>query len=261
MLPVTCYQYCVQRKYYNILNQKQIFKCVDAQFKLSIAFFQFLVYALIKNKFTFQKDKQNESLVSVAFIPFHISKDFTVKIEKGKFNIFNKNPITVEAMNTFKLNLDLIIGFAGRLGDLDLKIPELTLLNSPIFNAKLFEMPFTLLCNLNETSIQIPEDTLIFSCELANKADQIILNKVNKDILKQSQIQLTSYDNFEQLDNLANVVSKFMSCYAKIDHKPPVTQMSKDDTMYTASEGLVYLAYRANALWVKWLQKWPKVKK
>ena len=109
-------------------QSKANLKCMDAKFKLSIAFFQFLVYALNKNRFTFQKDKQNENSVSVAFIPFHISKDFTVKIEKGKFNIFNKNPITVEAMNTFKLNLDLIIGFSGQLNDLDLKIPDLTLL-------------------------------------------------------------------------------------------------------------------------------------
>ena len=118
--------------------------------------------------------------------------NFTVKIEKGKFNIFNKNPITVEAMNTFKLNLDLIIGFAGQLSDLDLKIPELTLFNSPIFNAKLFEMPFVLLGNLNETQIQIPEGKLILSCELLNQADQIILNKVKKDILKQTQIQMSN---------------------------------------------------------------------
>ena len=131
---------------------------------------RFLVYAINKNKFTFQKDKNSENLVSVAFIPFHISQDFTVKIEKGKFNIFNKQPITIEAMNTLKLNLELIIGFAGQLNDLDLKIPDLTLLNSPIFSSKLFEMPFTLLCNLTVISIQIPENTLIFSCKLANKA-------------------------------------------------------------------------------------------
>ena len=31
-------------------------KCVDAQFKLSILFFKFLIWTLNKNKFTFQKD-------------------------------------------------------------------------------------------------------------------------------------------------------------------------------------------------------------
>ena len=59
-------------------TQKANLKCMDAKFKLSIAFFQFLVYALNKNRFTFQKDKQNENSVTVAFIPFHISKDFTI---------------------------------------------------------------------------------------------------------------------------------------------------------------------------------------
>ena len=196
-------------------------KCRDAKVKLSIEFFQFLVNALSKNRFIFQKDKQNENSVTVAFIPFHIDTNFKVKIEKGHFQIYTKNPITVEAMTTYKLNLDLIIGFAGQLSDLDLKIPELTLFNSPIFNAKLFEMPFVVLGNLNETQIQIPEGKLILSCELLNQADQIILNKVKKDILKQTQIQMSNYDDVTVLDQLTQVVSKFLSCYAQLDKKKP----------------------------------------
>ena len=81
-------------------------------------------------------------------------------------------------------------------------------------------MPFVLLGNLNETQIQIPEGKLILSCELSNQADQIILNKVKKDILKQSQIQMTNYDDVRILDQLTNVVAKFMNYYAKIDQKP-----------------------------------------
>ena len=132
-LAVSCPNEILQYK-----HTKANLKCVDAQIKLSILFFQFLIWTLNKNKFSFQKDKNNENLVSVAFIPFHIGQDFIVKIEKGKFNIFNKNPITIEAMNTLKLNLELIIGLAGKLNDLDLKIQDLTLLNSPIFSSKLF---------------------------------------------------------------------------------------------------------------------------
>ena len=94
--------------------------------------------------------------------------------------------------------------------------------------------------------MQIKENTLIFSCELANKSDHIVLNKVDADTLKQTQIQLTQYDYFQALDKLTTVVSKFMCCYAKIDHKPPVAKMSDCDTFYTASEGLLNLANKAD---------------
>ena len=56
---------------------------------------------------------------------------------------------------------------------------------------------------------------------------------------------MTQYDNFEVLDKLTNVVSKFMCCYAKIDHKPPVAKMSNCDRIYTASAGLLNLANKA----------------
>ena len=56
---------------------------------------------------------------------------------------------------------------------------------------------------------------------------------------------MSNYDDVSVLDQLTQVVSKFLSCYAQIGRKPLVAQMSKDDTNYTASEGLVYLANKA----------------
>ena len=121
-------------KYYETLKSLD---CTDAKNKLTFLFFQFLIWTLNKNKFTFEESQNKENKVTVSFIPYHISQNFEVKIEKGKFNIYNKQSISVDSLNTLKLEMDLLIGYSGQLNNLELKNKNLTLLNSPIFSGKI----------------------------------------------------------------------------------------------------------------------------
>ena len=81
-------------------------------------------------------------------------------------------------------------------------------------------MPYLTLCNLENENVIITAESLLFSCELINNSDHIILNKVSADILRQTQTNMSQHENFEGLNQLTNVVSKFLSYYAKLDKKP-----------------------------------------
>ena len=220
-------------------------KCADAKNKLSFLFFQFLIWILNKNKFTISSNKNNNETTKVSFIPYHISDNFTVKIEKGNFNIYNKETISIESLNTKKLETKLLIGYSGQINSLQLVHKKLTLLNSPVFSGKIFELPNVILCNLTDEEVQIKENSLLFSCQLISNADHVVLNKVPCDILQRTQISCNQHDNFNGLNSLTKVVSKFMSYYEKLYKNPPETKVSECNTLYTASSQLLNLADRA----------------
>ena len=181
-------------------------ECADAKNKLTFLFFQFFIWTLNKNKFTFETSQNNKNRITVSFIPYHISQDFEIRIENSKLNIYTKKGISVDSLNTLKLDIELLIGFSGQINNLELINKELTILNSPIFSGKIFEMPYVMLCNLGNENIQIAAESLLFSCELINSSDHIILNKVSADLLRQTQTNMSQHENFNGLNQLTNVV-------------------------------------------------------
>ena len=219
--------------------------CTDAKNKLTFLFFQFLIWTLNKNKFTFEASQNKENRVKVSFIPYHISQNFEVKIENGKFNIYNKKSISVDSLNTLKLEMELLIGYSGQLNNLELTNKDLTLLKSPIFSGKIFEMPFVMLCNLQNENVRIAAESLLFSCQLVNNSDHIILNKVSADLLRETPASSSQHENFNGLNQLTNIVSEFMSYYAKLDKNPPTAKVSSCNSMYTAESQLLNLAGQA----------------
>ena len=62
----------------------------------------------------------DKNRITVSFIPYHISQNFEIRIENGKLNIYTKKGISVDSLNTLKLDIELLIGFSGQINNLSL---------------------------------------------------------------------------------------------------------------------------------------------
>ena len=63
--------------------------------------------------------------------------------------------------------------------------------------------------NLENENIQIAADSLLFSCELINNSDHIILNKVSADLLRQTQANMSQHENFNGYPDYGHCVAGF----------------------------------------------------
>ena len=219
-------------------------KCVEAKSKLKILFFQFLISTLSKNSFKF--DNSENSTVTVSFLPFDINENFKINIEGNEINIYSKNSLIIDPLDSIKLDLNLTLGFSGFVDSIKLHNSDLVMLNSPIYQSKIFEMPFINLGNFTEEEVHITSGSKLMSCPLGVKSEHIILNKVLGSDLKKTQLQINNNENITNLINLSKTVKEFLSCFSKLQVCPPCHKVKNSINTFKAKESLLSLASKVN---------------
>ena len=92
----------------------------------------------------------------MAFIPFYIQDHFTLKIENAsKITLTTKQSIELKEMATTTLDLGLILGFKGKINEINFVDKSLFLFSAPSIEGLLFNLQKMTIFNCNEKPICI----------------------------------------------------------------------------------------------------------
>ena len=197
-----------------IENYKQRYinlKCRNAKVILNVCFFQFITAALHQNQINLEN-------VKVCFLNFFLSNDFEMKInEDKKLQIFSRKSLKLEPLNTLKLDIDLMLAFQGNISDIKCNYEEILMLESPISNGPVFHIPYLSVCNLEDKTLEIKENSCLFTIDLSLDTPNIILMKTERDILEKRQSHVTECSLQTSLNNLTNLMLGMTSFYSRIN--------------------------------------------
>ena len=156
----------------------------------------------------------------MCFQKIFLSNDFEIKInEDTKFQIFPKKSLKLEPPNSLKLNIDLMLAFQGNINDIKCNYEEIVMLESPIFNGPVFHIPYLSVCNLEDKTLEIKENSCLFTIDLSLDTPNIILMKTERDILEKRQSHVTECSLQTSLYNLTNLTLRITSFYSRINSK------------------------------------------
>ena len=186
----------------NFKNYKQKLNectCISAKNLMTVLFFKELLYRLTDAQFSFNK----KTTTSVCFIPYFISDRFTLKIkDANKLALLAKESFVIDEMASMNLDLDLILGYKGKVTDIDFQNKNLILLNAPAMKGILYHLEKFTIFNCDEKPWCFAKDQEICTLELEATCEHLVLTKVeNKDLLNISlyQSQKTEYETFHNL--------------------------------------------------------------
>ena len=196
-----------------ISNYKQRYEksnCKSAKIILEIYFFHFLCVTLYQNQI-------NMNNVSVSFLNYYLSDDFELKVTKnGKLQIFTRQALKFEPLNSLQLDLDFLLAFQGNICEIKCEYDQLLMLESPASSGPIFSVPFISLCNLEDKEFEIKEKTCIFTLDLSLSTENVILMKTEKSILEKRKSHFEDYTLTTSLNNLTNLMLKMTSFYSRI---------------------------------------------
>ena len=139
----------------------------------------------------------------MCFIPYFISDRFTLKIkDANKLALLAKESFVIDEMASMNLDLDLILGYKGKVTDIDFQNKNLILLNAPAMKGILYHLEKFTIFNCDEKPWCFAKDQEICTLELEATCEHLVLTKVeNKDLLNISlyQSQKTEYETFHNL--------------------------------------------------------------
>ena len=101
--------------------------------------------------------------------------------EDKKLQIFSRKSLKLEPLNTLKLDIDLMLAFQGNINDIKCNYDEILMLKSPISNGPVFHIPYLSVCNLEDKTLEIKENSCIFTIDLSLDTPNIILMKTERD--------------------------------------------------------------------------------
>ena len=122
--------------------------------------------------------KKNES-TSVTFIPFCINDHFTLKIENAnKIILTTKQSFELEEMSSTTLDLGLILGYKGRIEEVNFFDKNLFLLSAPSVEGMLYHLQKMTIFNCNEKPLCISAGQDLCTFVLSSKSEHLVLTKV-----------------------------------------------------------------------------------
>lgn len=140
-----------------------------------ILFFQELLQRLSEANFSFEK---NES-TSVTFIPFCINDLFTLKIESANMIILTtKQCFEIGEMSSTTLDVGLILGYKGRIAEVNFFNKNLFLLSAPSVEGLLFHLQKMTIFNCDEKPICISAGQDLCTFVLNSKSEHLVLTQV-----------------------------------------------------------------------------------
>ena len=178
--------------------------CISAKNLMTVLFFKELLHRLTDAEFSFNK----KTTTTVCFIPYFISDLFTLKItDANKLALITKESFEINEMASMCLDLNLILGYKGRVTDVIFKNKNLILLNAPAMQGILYHLEKLTIFNCNEQPLCFAQNQEICTFQLEAACEHLVLTKVeNKDLLNISlyQSQKTEYETFHNLCQVLN---------------------------------------------------------
>ena len=132
----------------------------------------------------------------MCFIPYFISDLFTLKIkDANKLALLAKESFVIDEMASMNLDLDLILGYKGKVTDIDFQNKNLILLNAPAMKGILYHLEKFTIFNCDEKPWCFAKDQEICTLELEATCEHLVLTKVeNKDLLN-----ISLYSEYQSL--------------------------------------------------------------
>ena len=192
----------------NYLQKLDSCMCSNARILMTLLFFKELLQRLSEANFLFEK---NES-TSVTFIPFCIDDNFTLKIENAsKITLTTKQSFELKEMSSTTLDLGLILGFKGKIKEVNFFDKSLFLLSAPSVEGLLFNLQKMTIFNCNEKPICISAGQDLCTFVLNSKSEHLVLTQVKNRNLLNIGIYQEDEAAYDSLNNLSSVLSANVS--------------------------------------------------
>ena len=122
---------------------------------MTVLFFKELLQKLTEAEFSFDK----KTTTTVCFVPYFISDLFTLKItDANKLALITKESFEMNEMASTCLDLNLILGYKGKVTDVIFKNKNLILFNAPAMQGILYHLEKLTIFNCNEQSLCFAQD-------------------------------------------------------------------------------------------------------
>merc|ERR1712020_464665 len=192
----------------NYMEMLDTCSCSYARILMTLLFFKELLQRLSQANFSFEKNEQK----SVAFIPFYIQDNFTLKIENAsKITLVTNQSIELKEMATTTLDLGLILGYKGKINEINFVDKSLFLLSAPSIEGLLFNLQKMTIFNCNEQPICISAGQDLCTFVLDSKTDHLVLTRVESRDLLSIGIYQEDKAAFDSLNNLSTVLTANVS--------------------------------------------------
>ena len=194
----------------NFLKKLDSCRCSDARILMTLLFFQELLHKLSAAKLHF--DKKIET-TSVTFIPFYINDLFTLKItDANTITLTTKQSFEITEMASFTLDLGLILGFKGKISEINFFDKYLFLLSAPSLEGMLFHLEKMTVFNCSEKPLCISANQDVCTFVLNTESDHLVLTKVESRELLSIGMYQSDKAAYNSMNNLYSVLSSNV-CY------------------------------------------------
>ena len=111
----------------------------------------------------------------MCFIPYFISDRFTLKIKDANtLALLAKESFVIDEMASMNLDLDLILGYKGKVTDIDFQNKNLILLNAPAMKGILYHLEKFTIFNCDEKPWCFAKDQEICTLELEATCEHLV---------------------------------------------------------------------------------------
>ena len=194
----------------NFLQKLESCRCNDARILMTLLFFQELLQRLSEAKFAF--DKKIET-TSVTFIPFYINDFFTLKVtDANQITLSTKQSFEITEMASLTLDLGLILGFKGKISEINFIDKNLFCLSAPSVEGMLFHLEKMTVFNCDEKPLCVSANQDVCTFVLNTESEHLVLTRVEAKELLSVGIYQSDRAEYDSMNNLYSVLSANV-CY------------------------------------------------